>query len=324
VRVLCVFAVLLTAAVAGAVVFTGRIMVAQWQAQAMERTPPGVVVMQAPAHAVGVVSNNMPAFVARCDCRPNVAVEYVNMGTPVTAMASHEMLLAGATPLLEIVPARASLGQVIAGTWDPWLREWARMVRAQRARFLMSFAPEANGDWHAWGWPWVRPAAEVAAFRHVVELFRAARAANTTWVWIVTKAYHGSGPLGRLWPGRAYVDEVGIDGYYATAADTFASVYLPTLSRVRGITKERVFISEAGANHVAGRVRALHSLTAGIARHHLGGFVWFDINKAGLWLGEPQDFAISDDKAALSAYRAALLPYQRAPRDQGLAGAGAG
>jgi Glycosyl hydrolase family 26 len=306
VRVLLVFAVLFTVVVVAALVFTGRSMLTQRNARASERTPLSAIVIQAPARTVGVVSDDFPAFVTRCGCRPNVGVEYVNVGTPVRATISHEMLRDGATPLLEIVPSRASLRGVAGGTWDPWLRKWALMVRRQRVRFLMSFAPEANGHWNAWGWPHVRPATEVAAWRHVVAVFRAAGASNTSWVWIVNTVCNGTGPLKRLWPGAAYVDEVGIDGYYTTATDTFASVYLPALRRIRRITNEPVFISEAGANHIAGKVRALKSLTAGIAHYHLRGFVWFDINKPGLRQGEPQDFAVSDDKAALGAYKAAL------------------
>lgn len=311
VRLLSVLVAVLTAVVVAAGVYTGRTLMANRKAQAIERTPFSAAVMKAPTHDVGLVSHNLQAFVQACGCQPNVSVNYVTVGDTVSAAIPHTFLLYGATPLLEILPYNASLSGVISGKDDAWFRSYAQMIKSQQAQMLLSFAPEPNGDWYEWGWKQVPASQEIAAWRHVVTLFRAAGAKNATWVWIVNQLYPGSGALSQLWPGAAYVDEVGVDGYFRKPTDTFATVVVPTLKQIRQITSKPVFVSETGSNDVAGKVNALNSLVAGVAHYHLQGFVWFDINLSGLKLNEPQNFAITGNQSALVAFKNDVSPYER-------------
>lgn len=269
-------------------------------------------VMQAPENDVGIVTSNLSGFDQSCGCRPNVGVAYIDVGTPVYDTVPHQMLTLGATPLLEILPTNTTLAEIIAGKDDAWLNSFAQMVRGQRAGILMSFAPEANGNWYSWAITKSTPAAqEIAAWRHVVTLFRAAGATNASWVWIVNKSYPGSTPLSSMWPGAAYVDEVGIDTYFRTSTDTFATIALPTLDEIHQFTTEPVLISETGANSVAGKARALQSLISGVAQYGVNGFIWFDINQPGQTLHEPKNFAIDGDQSAMALYKSAAQPYQR-------------
>jgi len=148
----------------------------------------------------------------------------------------------------------------------------------------------------------------------VVAVFRAAGATNVRWVWIVDKVFQGSGPLNQLWPGAAYVDQVGIDGYFRKPHDTFASLFDKAIAQIRQFSTKPILVTETGSNDVAGKVKSLHALAAGVAQYHLTGFIWFDINKPGLNNNEPQNFAISGDsgnQAALDLYKASLQPYMR-------------
>ena len=70
----------------------------------------------------------------------------------------------------------------------------------------------------------------VAAWRHIVTLFRQPGADNVTWLWTVQKDGPGTGPIASWWPGAQYVTWVGIDGYYYRSSDTFASVFGQTIT----------------------------------------------------------------------------------------------
>lgn len=72
----------------------------------------------------------------------------------------------------------------------------------------------ANGPWCHWGWTRTPAQTWVAAWRHVVRVFRAAGATNVTWMLTLNVAFPNSGPVSAHWPGASYVDWVGIDGYY--------------------------------------------------------------------------------------------------------------
>ena len=47
------------------------------------------------------------------------------------------------------------------------------------------FGHEMNGTWYSWGYEHVPAAVFVAAWRHIVNVFRAVGATNVTWMWTV-------------------------------------------------------------------------------------------------------------------------------------------
>lgn len=312
-----VVAVIVTVIVAIAVaigIFTGRTLLAgqpTHTAKTAKKAPISAAVMQAPTYTVGVASDNLPAFDRSCGCRPNVSVKYIPVGSKKPSdVLPQQILRSDATPLLELEPFAPSLSDIIAGRQDAWLTAYARMVKAQKAEIYMSFAPEANGYWYKWGWPHVRPTTEVMAWRHVVTVFRQARATNVKWIWIVNQLWAKSGPLPELWPGAAYVDEIGMDGYFRTKSDTFHSVFVPTIRQLREITKKPLLITETAASPQAGQTRTVSELTAGIAKYELSGFIWFDINQGTGQLGH-DNWAITNTPAALTEYRAVVKKYER-------------
>lgn len=266
-----------------------------------------------PANVTGVVSNDLAAFDSACGCHPNLAVHYARWGDIpdssrklVTAMSA-----TGAAPMLEISPSRASLSDITAGKTDTWIRSYAAMVRDLKTPVFLSFAPEANGNWYSWGWQHSRPSAEVAAWRHVVSVFRQVGAANARWIWIINQVWPGSGPLRPLWPGSSYVDEIGIDGYFRTARDTFGSVFAPTIKDVRAVAPGKpVLITETGAAPRAGKKRALAELAKGVRRYKLNGFVWFDIDQ-GSTSQSHADWSLEHSPSALAAYKAEVSKRAR-------------
>jgi hypothetical protein len=309
-----IVAVIVTVVVAAAVaigIFAGRTFLADRQAQKIVKAPIATAVTQAPTYTVGVVSDNLPGFDKSCGCAPNVSVKYIPIGAATPSdVLPHQILLSDATPLLELEPFATPLSGIIAGKEDAWLTAYARMVKSQKAEIYMSFAPEANGYWYKWGWPNVQPATEVAAWRHVVDVFRKAGATNVKWIWIVNQLWAKSGPLPQLWPGAAYVDEVGIDGYFRAAADTFDSVFGPTIEQIRQITNKPLLITETAASPQAGQARAITALTTGISRYKLSGFIWFDINQGTGQLGH-DNWAITDSPAAMAEYKSTVRKYER-------------
>jgi len=254
--------------------------------------------------ATGIVTDNLAAFDQRCGCRPDVAVKYVSWGESPTTMRmlADSVITNGAVPMLELEPFGVPLASIADGRDDAYLLKYASAVRSLHAQVLMSFEPESNGDWYSWGYTHVRPATEVAAWQHVVKLFRRAGDRNVTWVWIINVAYRGSGPITALWPGSGYVDEIGIDGYFQSSHDTFSTVFGLTFAALRRITDKPVLVSETSASLAAGQSRALGQLAAGVVRYGLVGFIWFDIDQTGERGRGKADWSIDDNPSALTAY----------------------
>jgi len=279
----------------------------------LTRSPslPASPLASAPSRVAGIVTNDLTTFDRVCGCRPGVAVHYVHWGHSITESTTlaRIMLRDGSEPLLELEPFGVPPASIAAGNHDTYLNELAEAVRRLHAPVLMSFAPEANGNWYeSWGYHHVPAASVIAAWRHVVTVFRRDGASNTTWVWVVASSYPGSEPLTALWPGAAYVDEVGIDSYFLSPHDTFRSVFGPTIAAIRHITADPVLITETAASPAAGKTRVLTQLTSGVAQYKLTGFVWFDINQAGKH--GKANWVIDNDHAALAAFRTAVRTYR--------------
>ncbi len=218
----------------------------------------------------------------------------------------------GATLLVQINPGRIPLRTIASGAYDGWLRGYARQVARFGHPVVFGFAHEMNGHWYPWGYTHQPAAAFVAAWRHIVTMFRRQGANGAIWLWTISHNIKYTAPLRTYWPGARYVDWVGIDGYYYHRSDTFANVFGPMLRHVRAITHDPVLLSEVGVGQVAGQAAKIPGLFAGITRQHLVGLLWFDVAQHGSLYH--QNWRLEGHRAALTAFRhqlAQLLGHHR-------------
>ncbi len=262
-------------------------------------------------HYVGVFERGAPAtyqpvarFASVAGGRPNLTVYYSGWGSPFRARFATAAAQAGAVVLMHLEPRRESMAAIAAGHWDNYLHRFAAQVRHYGGPVVMSFAPEADGVWYPWGYHHTDPARWVAAWRHVVTLFRGSGASNVTWLWDMSAENRATGRVRAWWPGAGYVDWVGIDGYYITRADTFQTVFGRTVTDIRAFTKRPILLSEVGIGPVAGQAAKLPGLFAGIRRRHLLGLIYFDVTQhAGQF---HQDWRLEGHPAAVAAFRAGV------------------
>jgi len=259
-----------------------------------------------PVSYVGLYTAGLPAsyagvtaFSQATGVSPTLVSYYSGWYEPFQAGFARTVSRHGAVPLVQINPTRVSLAAIVAGQYDPYLRSFARAVRAYGQPVILGFGHEMNGPWYPWGYHHTPAAVFVAAWRHVVTVFRAAGAGNVTWLWTVNTI----NALGRQipspaawWPGSAYVTWVGIDGYFHRRSSQFASVFGPTIAAVRELTKDPIIISETGAGPATDQAAKIASLFAGVRTYDLLGFLWFDT------IGNA-DYRI-DTQASIAAFRA--------------------
>lgn len=209
--------------------------------------------------------------------------------------------------MLELEPFGIPLTQIIAGGEDRWLTRYAKAVLGLKAPVILSFAPEANGSWYEWGFRHTPARVYVQAWRHVVTVFRKAGAGRIKWAWVINRGFLQGERLELLWPGRSYVNMLGIDGYFKDARDNFRRLFTPTIKDMRSLSSDPILISETAGGPTAGKLRAVRQLVAGVAAYHLAGFVWFDIHQSGD--STHQDWRIETNRPALAAYRRAVRRY---------------
>ncbi|HVV89017.1 MAG TPA: glycosyl hydrolase [Solirubrobacterales bacterium] len=108
------------------------------------------------------------------------------------------------------------LADVVDGTYDSYIRKFAKAAAAWGHPFFLRFDHEMNGDWFPWaaGANGNTAADYVAAWRHVHDIFTEVGATNATWVWCPNvDPDHTMQSLSSLYPGNEYVDWTCLDGY---------------------------------------------------------------------------------------------------------------
>ena len=235
---------------------------------------------------------------------PGIALYYSGWNDPFQARFAASARARHTIPFIQMLPYGVPLAAIAAGRSDGYLRSFAAAVRAFGAPVVIGFGPEMNGNWYGWGAGRSTPASFVAAWRHVVATFRAAGAANVTWLWTINAVNAAHSPLRQWWPGGSYVTWVGIDGYYYNPADTFRSVFGVTISQLRAFTAKPVLIAETAAGPSAAQPAQIAGLFRGVQRNHLVGLIWFDQAQHDGHFH--QDWRLEDNPAAMKAFRGAL------------------
>ncbi len=261
-----------------------------------------------PASYLGVYETGPPGtyqrvadFTRAVGKQPNLVGYYSGWGEPFQTSFAETVLTHAATTILQWDPTSVSVSMIAAGGDDRYLRSFAVSVRDFGHPLIIGFGHEMNANWYSWGYGQSPASTFVAAWRHIVTLFRDQGADNVTWLWTIQADEPGTGTIASWWPGAQYVTWVGIDGYYYRPSDTFFSVFGKTIAQVRALTDRPVLLSETAVGPEAGQAVKIPGLFAGMSQYGTLGLVWFDIAQDnGIY---HQDWHIEDNPAAKAAFR---------------------
>lgn len=249
----------------------------------------------------------------------------------------------GAIPMVTLEPWNSangvsqptySLANIIAGTFDTLLRQYAQEAAAYGGELLLRFAHEMNGNWYPWC-PGVNGNATggaqyVSAWQHVYDTFMgqltAAQQARVRWMWCPNDEGTGTPPTGwttlaSLYPsgtspvtGRGYVDYLALDSYnwgtddlvahpegWRTAAQCFGSY-----AKLTALDPNKlILVGETGSSENGGSKAAwitdLFQTFVLTNCPRLRGVVWFNLNKE-------RDWRYTSSTGARSAFIGAVTP----------------
>jgi len=252
--------------------------------------PPAVHKMLVPRSAsyLGVFEPGAPPgyepvtdFARMADQQPNLVGYYSGWAQPFNTSFADRIASHDSVPYVQIDPKLASVSGIATGAYDTYLRSYADSVRDFGHAVVIGFGHEMNGDWYSWGYHHTSPVTFVAAWRHIVNVFRAEGAFNVTWLWTINQDRRGTGPIARWWPGARYVTWIGVDGYYVRPSDTFYSVFGRTIKEVQAFSNKPVLLSETAVAPRAGQFADILNLFHGMQQYGALGLVWFDQKQSG-------------------------------------------
>jgi beta-mannanase len=111
----------------------------------------------------------------------------------------------------------ATLAQIVGGQFDDCFRDVAQRLKGFAHPVFLRTMWEFNGTWFPWSYGG-DASRFVAAWRHVVDVFRAQGVTNVSFVWAPGE---GHGCLRDCYPGDGYVDWVASDGYNWNRSDAW-------------------------------------------------------------------------------------------------------
>jgi hypothetical protein len=222
-----------------------------------------------------------------------------------------------------------SLAEIAGGSLDPYLRRYAHDLARLGLPVAIRLDHEMNGGWYPWsvyttvngrdgrtGAQWYQ-----LMWRHVHDVFAQAGATNVLWVWSPNLITFASSDFRDFYPGDAYVDWIGLSGYYrrGTEAPDFDTTYGPTLRKLRDPVlfphaPKPILLSEIGATENGGnKVSWINDLFTAFTlprNADLIGFAWFH-NTVTSSPEDPteattNDWRITSSKAAAAAFAAGI------------------
>jgi mannan endo-1,4-beta-mannosidase len=266
----------------------------------------------APGQYLGIYASGVPetsagikSFDKSTGANVNIVMYYSAWNEPFDTSFASSMSQQGITPLVQIEPDKVNLAGIAKGEYDQYLLSYASAIRFYGRPIIIGFGHEMNGSWYPWGYRHASPAAFVAAWRHIVDIFRSAGAYNVTWLWTVNAVVSDSLKVANpdaWWPGGNYVTWVGVDGYYYHSSQTFWTLFASAIVDIRRVTSEPIIIAETGAAPQAGKAARITDLFQGVKAGGLLGLVWFDA------IGN-EDWRIENNASAAAAFGKAAETY---------------
>ena len=207
--------------------------------------------------------------------------------------------------------------QMVSGSQDAWIRAQADRMAAFGSPIFLRFYHEMDGDRRQGAVH--SPAAFIAAWRYVHDIFVQRGATNVVWIWCPTawKFIQGNPSPPVYYPGDAYVDWIASDGYswypVTGAWRTWTQIFQPFYDWAITMNKP-IMIAEYGVLEdpsVPGRKAAWIADSQSVLKNVyplIQAVLYFDtVGNSG---PAPIDWRVSSSQASYQAYRTmALDPY---------------
>jgi beta-mannanase len=196
--------------------------------------------------------------------------------------------------------AHYSYQAILRGDWDTYIKSFGDSIRSSGQPVILIPFEEVNGDWSPWSITHNGNSAsqhkqtyqKIANMLHDIPNLKLGWTANNDSVPDTP-----DNSISNLYPGNAYVDIVGVDGFnFDDPWQTPSDVFDTSVATVSTFGKPVILFSLASAEGPQ-KAAWIGQLSAYLTSHPaIKGFVWFNENKEKNWL-------VWSDTNSLSAFQ---------------------
>jgi hypothetical protein len=212
-------------------------------------------------------------------------------------------LQAGRIPMISWNGKNVTTREIGAGGYDDMIRQRARQTKALGKPVLIRWFWEMDGNKKAEFAG--KPEQYIAAWQHIVTLFREQGADNVKWVWCPNASAFNDGEAQQFYPGADFVDWTCADGYnwapgragddYRSFKDIFGGFYLWAAQQNKPIMVGEFGVQERNPGDKAGWITAAREAVKSDFPL-MRAVVYFNANK-------DYDWRLATSDSALDAFR---------------------
>lgn len=224
----------------------------------------------------------------------NVTFDIVHWFThwraPFEAQPIQKAFALGRAPLITWETDTVSLDDINNGSQDAYIRSWAQGYAELGGEVYIRLFPEMNGDWT----PWHGDSGKLKqAWIRIVTLFREEGATNAKWVWspnVTDEPRTRANQMENYYPGDAYVDLMGIDGYNWGSTRNwstwtpFEQLFVQAYNRLSTLANKPIWIVEtASTEHGGNKAMWIDEMLSSNAFPRVEAVIWFNEEKETDW-----------------------------------------
>ncbi|NQT23372.1 MAG: hypothetical protein HQ579_08075 [Candidatus Omnitrophica bacterium] len=183
---------------------------------------------------------------------------------------------------------------MLSGKYDEYIEKFCDRIKTVKEAVLIRFAHEMNGNWYPWSGSIIGKEKYKKIYQYVKDVFDKKGTANIKWIFSVNAADVPSDESNKFmlyYPGDAYVDYIGIDGYNWGNTKSwsrwmsFREIFDKRYNEVIANTKKPVLISEFSSTSSGGnKTRWIKEAMNDIKQmKKIEGFILFNVNKETNW-----------------------------------------
>ncbi len=204
-------------------------------------------------------------------------------------------------------PKKDYLKDIYEGKYDSYFISWAQEAAQYNKTVIYRFGFEMNGSWFNWG---AQPEKFVQAWRHVYSIFKEQGANNIKWMFspnIIWAEKNFEKDILPYYPGKEYVDLVGLDGYnfgdnYKPyhSWKSYSEVFKKSLDAVQKLSHP-IYIAEIGCAQDPRKSHWIQNFLEELeSDKRIHGFIWFNFDKRE---EAELNWRIDSDSASLAAFK---------------------
>lgn len=236
--------------------------------------------------------------------KPYLVMVFIDWSNFIKDSVYQDIFTSGSVPFITWEPWNAEtkegvdFNKILDGDYDRYIIQFAESINKFNRPVFLRFAHEANGNWYPWSGEKITAGTYLKTYRYIKKIFDNIGDGQIKWVfsinWEDLPSREGNFFM-NYYPGPAYVDYFGIDGYnWGDGKEwsrwmEFREIFEKPYKAITSQTSKPILISEFSSAQSGGdKAEWIKNAFQAIKKmKKVKAFVLFNVDKEAAWKFRP-------------------------------------